>query len=349
MGIGKRRADAHVVMRVGLAAVVALLALGVVSSAAGERTAADTTAASRPVLFVPLGGFPRSEATALARYVRAKVGVRTGVLGAASIPRSAYDAKRKQYVAERLIARVGRPSSEPSAVMIGLTAEDMYIKSEPWRFGFSLRSPQGFAVVSRARMDPRVQGLNPDPGLRMRRLQKMVLKNVGALSLGLPLSGNPRSAMSKTILSVDDLDYMTDDFRPAKPSGARRTWLARSDRACKQATTREKAFVAGAPLATQEDFLAFMRELIRLRDQARTELAAVPAWSGDRAQVQALLARVKRSLDADRKAVAKLEAQWSDAAAEAWALANARAGFALRASALELGSLGCAGYFDPQT
>ena len=154
MGIGKRRADAHVVMRAGLAAALALLALLAVRTA-GDRpawAAAEKPSADRPVLFVPLGGFPRSDAKALARYVRAKVGARTGVLGSASIPRSAFDAKRKQYVAQRLIARVGRPASEPQAVMIGLTVEDMYSRGEPWRFVFSLRSPQGFAVVSRTRI-----------------------------------------------------------------------------------------------------------------------------------------------------------------------------------------------------
>ena len=219
MGIGKRHADARIVMRLVLAAAVGSLALAVVAGAVGERSAGaatETTSAGRPVLFVPLGAFPRSDATALARYVRGRLGLRTGVLGTAAIPRSAFDKARKQYVGERLIALVGRPASEPRAVMIGLTVEDMYTKGDPFRFTFSIRSPQGFAVVSRARMDPRVLGLTPDPALRMRRLQKMVMKNVGALSVGLPLSGNPRSVMFNSILSVDDLDYMPTTSVPPR-------------------------------------------------------------------------------------------------------------------------------------
>lgn len=352
MGIGKRPVGAHVMTRVALAVVPGLVALAVVAGAAGERSAwaaTETTSASRPVLFVPLGAFPRSEATALARYVRGRLGLRTGVLGAAAIPRSAYDRARKQYVGERLIGLVGRPASEPRAVMIGLTVEDMYTKGDPFRFTFSIRSPQGFAVVSRARMDPRVLGLNPDPGLRMRRLQKMVMKNVGALSLGLGLSGNPRSALFNSILSVDDLDYMTDEFRPAAPSGASRTWLARSNRACKAATSRERALIARSQLTTREELFAYMRESIALRDRSRSELAAVPASRGDRGDVKAMLASFKSAVDADRAALKKLEARWSDAAVEAWGLARARRGFALKADALELGSLGCGRYFDPQT
>jgi predicted Zn-dependent protease len=301
------------------------------------------------VLFVPLGAFPRSEATALARYVRAKVGVRTGVLRSASIPRSAYNRARKQYVSQSLIARVGRPAGEPQAVMIGLTVEDMYSKGEPWRFVFSLRSPQGFVVVSRARMDPRAIGLDADNALRARRLQKMVLKNVGALSLGLRTSGNPRSALFDAILGVDDLDYMTTEFRPAAPSRAKKTWLTRTTRACKLGTSQEKALIARTPITTQDDFLTYLRESITLRDRTRAELAAVPAAPADRGAARALVARFKRAIAADRSAVAKLEASWSDARADALVLARTRSGFALKAGALELGSLGCARYFDPQT
>jgi predicted Zn-dependent protease len=338
------------VLRLVLGCALGALAVALFGGAAGDRpawAASETTAQSRPVVLVPLGGFPKAEAAALARFVRAKAGVRTSVGARKSIPRSMLNRGRKQYVAEKLITLLSRPVGDRS-VVIGLTLEDMYMTSLPYRFTFSIRGPAGWAVVSRARMDPVALGLGADPGLRMRRLQKMVLKNVGTLALGRRTSGNPRSVLFDAILSADDLDYMTTEFRPARPSGARKTWLARSDRACKQATARERSYVAGAPLSTQQDFLTFMRELIRLRDQARGELAGVPASGGDRAPVRALLARFKRSLDADRKALAQLEARWSDAAAEAWALANARAGYALKAAALELGSLGCGRYFDPQ-
>ena len=66
------------------------------------------------------------------------------------------------------------------------------------RYTFSIRDPHGFAVVSRTRMDPRVLGSTPDPGLRMRRLQKMVLKQVGILAFGYSLSANPRERFSTT-------------------------------------------------------------------------------------------------------------------------------------------------------
>jgi predicted Zn-dependent protease len=334
------------------AAVVGLLALAVVAGAGGERTAwaaTETTAQSRrPVVLVPLGSFPKAEAAALARFVRAKAGVPTRVAARKSIPRSMFNRGRKQYVAEKLITLLSRPVGDRS-VVIGLTLEDMYMTSLPYRFTFSIRGPAGWAVVSRARMDPVALGLNADPALRMRRLQKMVLKSVGTLALGRRVSGNPRSVLFDGILSADDLDYMTTEFRPAKPSGARKTWLARSDKACKAGITEQKAVEASAQLDTQEGTLSYLRESIALRNRHRSELAAVPASPKDRSQMRALVARFKRAVAADQKALAKLEASWSDATLRALALERGRFAFALKADALELGSLGCGRYFDPLT
>jgi predicted Zn-dependent protease len=339
------------VVRAVAAAAVASFALVAVSSAAGEPSAwgaAESTAASRTVDFVPLGKFPRGDANALARHVRRELGVRTDVRSPVAIPRSMFNGTRKQYVAQELITLLSRPATSDT-VVIGLTSEDMYSAAEAFRFTFSLRSPQGFAVVSRTRMDPRELGLTPDPALRMRRLQKMVLKNIQSLAFDRPLSANPRSVMFGSILSVDDLDYMTEEVRPAKPTGARRAWLSGSDRVCKSAVASVKALFAGATLDTREEFFTFMRESLQLRERHRSELAAVPGAPEDRSGVRALIARFGKANAADRAQLAALEARWTDAAVRAWGLASARRNYALKAGALELGSLACGRYFDPQT
>lgn len=333
---------------VAAAAAVASFALVVVSSAAGERsdwTASETTAASGSVHFVPLGKFPRGDANKLARHVRRELGVRTEVRSSVAIPRSMFDGTKKQYVAQKLITLLSRPAVS-DAVVIGLTVEDMYSATEAFRFTFSLRDPDGFAVVSRARMDPRA--LFPDPALRMRRLQKMVLKNVGSLALGHPLSGNPRSVMFGSILSVDDLDYMTQEVRPAAPTGAKQRWLAGSNRVCKSATSREVALWNRSNLETQEGFVAFIRENIDLRERHRSELAAVPAAPEDRGSLRALQTRFKGAVAADRAALAKLEASWSQRGLGLWAVQRIRWSATMKSGALELGSRACGRYFDPQ-
>lgn len=337
--------------RVVLAAAIGALVLAAAAGTAGRETAVaapQLASAKGPVVFVPLGRFPRGDAVKLARFVRARAGLRTRVAGSKAMPRSMFDRARKQYRAQQLITLLSRPATSQD-VVIGLTAEDMYSTSEPFRFVFSLRDPDGFAVVSRARMDPRAMGLAADPGLRLRRLQKMVLKNVGSLALGRPLNGNPRSVMFSVILSVDDLDYMTVDARPPAPSAARRAWLAKSNSVCASGTAREKDLLARARLDDQVGALEYAHSYVELRERQREELAAVKPAREDRAAFRALLTRFGMSIRTDRQGLAKLEANWNEAAVREWATGRVRAGFALKASALELGSRACGRYFDPVT
>ncbi len=339
-------------MRHAAFAALALLAVALaVGAAEPEPTAAGTRlqAAASPVYFVPLGAFPQQDATTLARHFARELGLNTGVMPRAALPVSSFNRQRKQYVAEKLIELLHRPVGDPR-VVIGLTAEDMYTRAKPSaRYTFSIRDPDGFAVVSRTRMDPRVLGLTPDPGLRMRRLQKMVMKNIGVLAFGHPLSANPRSVLYDSINSPDDLDYMTQEFRPPALSRAKQRWLRQANGTCQGAVSEAKALIARSPIVTSEDFLTFARESIALQAGHRSRLAAFPAAPKDRGAVREMLARFTRAGSADRDAVAKLSAHWSEPALKRWLQAGIRFSLALKADALELGSRGCARYFDPVT
>jgi len=200
----------------------------------GARTSTAGAAADSvaPVYFVPIGSFPQRDAAALASYFDHRFLLRTGVLPTEALPGAAFDRRRRQYVADKLIGVLHKPAGDPR-VVIGLTTEDMYWAGKPcWRYTFSIRSPQGFAVVSSARMDPEAQGLLSDPGLRMRRLRKMVLKDIGVLAYGRSPSHDPRSALYDAILGPDDVDYMSTDFDPRAPAGARLRWLERAGGVC---------------------------------------------------------------------------------------------------------------------
>jgi predicted Zn-dependent protease len=339
-------------MRHATFAALALLAVALVVGAAQPGPTAAATrsrAAAPPVYFVSIGGFPQSDVAALSRYFGRKLGLKTGVLPRTALPASAFNRQRKQYVAEKLIEVLQRPVGDPR-VVIGLTAEDMYTRDKPdWRYAFSIRDPHGFAVVSRTRMDPRLLGLTPDPGLRMRRLQKMVMKNIGVLAFGHRVSANPRSVLYDSILGLDDLDYMTQEFRPPTASRAKASWLRRANGACRRGVSEAKALIARSSIVTTDDFLTFARASIALQVGHRSQLAAIPPAPEDRSAVRAMLALFKRAGNADRAAVAKLSAHWSEPALKRWLQAGIRFGLALKADALELGSRGCARYFDPAT
>ena len=320
--------------------------------AARTSTAGAAADSVAPVYFVPIGSFPQRDAAALASYFDHRFLLRTGVLPTEALPGAAFDRRRRQYVADKLIGVLHKPAGDPR-VVIGLTTEDMYWAGKPsWRYTFSIRSPQGFAVVSSARMDPEAQGLLSDPGLRMRRLRKMVLKDIGVLAYGRSPSHDPRSALYDAILGPDDVDYMSTDFDPRAPAGARLRWLERAGGVCLRGVSRGKALIARfivTGVGTRADFLEFADESIVLDERERTKLAAVPPAAEDRASVGALLALYRREVRADRSAVARLRIRWSMAAAQRLVQDDVRYALSLKSNALELGSRSCARYFDPAT
>lgn len=341
--------------RAALAAALTVLLLVLTAETAATHAstgAIESPEAAHAVYLLPLGAFPRAEAQTLARHFERKLGTTIVVLPSIALDRAAFDTGRKQYDTDALFAslRRVRDARNPAAALIALTLEDTYSRGMPsWRFVFGTRSADGLAVVSRARMDPRVIGLNPDAGLRTRRLQKMVLRNIGVLADGLALSRNARSALYQTILSTDDLDFMTEELRPPAPSTARRAWLTESTRGCKRGIAENKALIARSSVATRDEFLAFARESVALEQRHYDALAAVRPATEDRRAVRALLARFESIVDYDKRVMARLGSQWSDKTASQWVDEGLRAGLALKSSALELGSRSCGRYFDPFT
>jgi hypothetical protein len=183
----------------------------------------------------------------------------------------------------------------------------------------------------------------------MRRLRKMVLKNVGLLALGLSQSRNPRSALYDVILSSDDLDYMTEELKPRVPSRAKRGWLDRANGSCERGIVEGKALLARSPIATPADVLAFGRESIVLEERTRAQLAAIPVPPEDRGAIKGLLALFQRGVNADRSFVARLSVRWNEETLRRWLEGGVRNSLALKSTALELGSRGCGRYFDPAT
>ncbi len=71
-------------------------------------------------------------------------------------------------------------AANPQAILIGLTEEDMCIRKHPnWRFAFTLRAENRFAVIASARMELAVSDTRS--GLLETRIRKMVTKNIGLL------------------------------------------------------------------------------------------------------------------------------------------------------------------------
>lgn len=165
--------------------------------------------ASRSVFFAPIGDFPLAEAEALVAHYNEKFGMAIGILPALVLPPEAFDAARRQVIAERVIDAIAaghKMAADPAAVVIALVSEDMYIAAQAWRYAYGLRSQGHLAVVSTARLS---DGLGSD---KMRRLQKMVTKDIGVLYFGLPQSDDPGSVLYRDVGGPADLDRMSEDF-----------------------------------------------------------------------------------------------------------------------------------------
>ena len=191
------------------ARVICLLLLGLSLASA---CASDT----KRVYFIPLGKVPALSLDQLARDYQEKLQLKIELLKEVPLDSRAVDFWRRQLVAEELIRLMKRhyprEAKNPKAVLIGVTAGDMFIREYSWQFAFAFRQEGRFVVVSTARMDPVNLHEDPDPALLYTRARKMISKNLGLLYYGLPESKDPRSVLYGPVLGVDDLDKIGENF-----------------------------------------------------------------------------------------------------------------------------------------
>jgi predicted Zn-dependent protease len=177
----------------------------------------DTGASQEPVVYlIGLDDFPQETVDRLQAFFQDEHAIAVGTLPSIRIDDSAYDPERSQLVADRLLEAVDAARGpRRDIVVIGLTEYDMYMLDRPdWAWVFSLRDDSmGAAVVSVSHMDPRNFGYSRNDDLLFERASKMVGKNIGVLHLGLPVSEDPRSVMYNSLVSLNALDAIDDDFR----------------------------------------------------------------------------------------------------------------------------------------
>ncbi len=191
-----------------------MMAILSVASCAAQNKASPRS--SSKIYFVPLGEISSVSVAQLVGYFKHRLGLAIEIMPAVSLDDSVVDPDRRQIVAQRLIdlmkSRYAQWANHPAAILIGITEGDMYIQGYPWRFAFSLREGERLAVVSSARMDPVRFGLTPDAQLLHTRLRKMLLKNIGLMYYRLPPNSNPKSVLYRSILGLEELDFVGEDF-----------------------------------------------------------------------------------------------------------------------------------------
>jgi predicted Zn-dependent protease len=180
------------------------------------RSSENRERGKEKLYFVPLNKFSAGSITRLASSCKQKTGIDVIVVQPVPFALSTVDKRRQQVIAEEAInlikLRYPNLASDPNAVVIGVTDEDLYIRGEDWQWAFGYRMQGRFAVVSSARMNPANLGGAANDVLTESRLRKMVLKNIGVLYYLLPLNHDPRSVLYDDVGAVEDLDNMGEDF-----------------------------------------------------------------------------------------------------------------------------------------
>ncbi len=166
--------------------------------------------------FVPLSDFSAASLTKLANSMKQKTGIEVIVTQPVPFALTTVDKRRQQVIAEEAInlmrARYPELASDPNAIVIGLTNEDLFIRENDDEYDFCYRMLHRFAVISSARMDPTNLGGPANDLLTETRMRKMLLKNIGILYYHMPVNHDSKSLLFEDVEEVEDIDKMGEDF-----------------------------------------------------------------------------------------------------------------------------------------
>jgi predicted Zn-dependent protease len=167
--------------------------------------------ATRPVRLMPIHA-SLAHLEYLRRYYQEQLGLDVELLPELTTDRAAWSPDRHQWSAEGLAEQVRQSVGNDEAVVIGITGEDIYLRSSDWRFVFGWRADNRVAVVSYARMDARVFQQPENLDLLRRRLRHMVTKYFGLMLFDLEASSDPASPVYGDIGGIEELDAMGEDL-----------------------------------------------------------------------------------------------------------------------------------------
>ena len=167
------------------------------------------------IYIVPIGGVQGLGLDELPEFYGSRHGLPVQLLEPVPLDAQAYNIARKQLIFEELIrlmqARYPQLAKDKSAFLIGITDEDMYIRTNNWNFAYTAYSPQErVGVVSSERFVP--DPLAGNENLLRARIRKMVSRTIGFVVFELPRSNDPSSVMYRDLYGSESADLMSDSF-----------------------------------------------------------------------------------------------------------------------------------------
>lgn len=207
----RARPRAHLYL--GVLLVVVSVALGVMESrrwSCPYVVPASCHPQMKSIVIRGMGTFEPSVVSALVAHFHDCYGLPATAGPPVVPPAGAFDAQRGQWTAERLLAAIpschdGDPMCEPNALVIAVTADDVYTEREDWRYAFGTRdSARHVAVFSTAHMT-RLGG-----GTSMEDARKYAARMIAFEYCGLPRTSDPKSVRANSLMGPDDLDSIDE-------------------------------------------------------------------------------------------------------------------------------------------
>jgi len=175
-----------------------------------------------PVYIVPLDGAAAGELGGLPEYFAARLGLKVIVLPVQALAPETVDAAEDQIVGEKALAYLARANAQLAedldAIFVGVTSEDLNIRSAGWNFATAYRAGR-FGILSTARFKSMGWFAGSNPEALPARVRKMMTKNIAILRYQLGYSADPTSALAAFVSGVPEVDEMGENF-----VGERGTW-----------------------------------------------------------------------------------------------------------------------------
>lgn len=167
------------------------------------------------VYIVPFGEVQGLGLDELPQFYRSRHGISVQLLDPIPLEPKARNTARNQLIFDELVqlmhARLPQLAKDKSAFLIGVTDEDMYIRSVNWNFAYTAYDPPKRAgLVSSARFIP--YPLAGNENLLRARIRKMVSRTMGFVVFELPRSNDPSSVMYRDLYGSASADLMSDSF-----------------------------------------------------------------------------------------------------------------------------------------
>ncbi|BAF69795.1 archaemetzincin family Zn-dependent metalloprotease [Nitratiruptor sp. SB155-2] len=159
------------------------------------------------VLLVGFSWFEPEIVAFLQNVIKEVLNIETKFISEAPLPRNAYHAMRRQYLASAFLEQLLFFKENPSDIVLGIMGEDLYEPNLNFVFGVAT-SLYGVAVIATKRLHNRFYGLSEDKRLYMRRVATEAIHEIGHV-LGLSHCENPHCVMhfSNTLADTDTKGY----------------------------------------------------------------------------------------------------------------------------------------------